>query len=109
MQYREKSWYASQNIFLLKPKEEQICGCFLYIIGTTNKALRRFNGGYNDYPTISTLKEMEIYLPQTPSGEIDYGFMETYISAVKKQVIGRLREFIRRERDAYMQVIGENK
>ena len=42
-----------------------------------------------------------IYLPVNDNNEIDYAFMETYISAIKKQTIARLIEFIKCEKEAY--------
>jgi hypothetical protein len=42
-----------------------------------------------------------IYLPINSNNEIDLTFMETYISAIKKQTIARLIEFIKCEKEAY--------
>ena len=37
---------------------------------------------------------MLVSLPITVSGEIDYAFMETYIRALKKKIIGQLKNGI---------------
>lgn len=105
MQFREEEWYASQNLFCLSPLYPQIANNFMYFIGATNKALMRFNGGYTDYPTLKSLTDLEISLPILSSRDIDYDFMETYISAIKKQIIARLKAEIAREHKAYESVI----
>lgn len=46
-----------------------------------------------------------VSLPVAPNGEIDYHFMETYISAVKKQVVQRLKAYIEQEKQAYQKAI----
>lgn len=64
--------------------------------------------GRFDYATKFTrviAKSMHISLPTTHDGKIDYAFMETYISAIKKQTIAALKDFIAREHTAYEQVI----
>ena len=65
---------------------------------------------FTDYLVNATdsLPFLAISLPVTPSGEIDYDFMETYISAVKKQTIARLLQFITREKQTYLNVINPN-
>ena len=98
MQYRESPWYASQNIFLLIPYDKRLCNCFLYIISATNKALMKFNGGYNDYPTISTLKELEIYLPIDSQGNIDFSYIEERVRELEEERV--------RELEAYLQAAG---
>ena len=51
------------------------------------------------------MEKDSICLPVTDDGSIDFMFMETYISAVKKQVIGRLKDFIAHEKDVYLRAI----
>ena len=48
--------------------------------------------------------DMEVAMPVDSNNKIDYAFMETYISAIKKQTIARLQEFIKREQQAYLMV-----
>ena len=72
----------------------------LYFVAAINKLQILFI----DYLTNATnnLPNLSISLPITESGDIDYNFMETYISAIKKQTIARLQEFIKREKQAYL-------
>lgn len=74
----------------------------LYCVAAINK-LQIF---FTDYLTNATnnLPNLSISLPITEGGDIDYNFMETYISAIKKQTIARLQEFIKREQQAYLMV-----
>ena len=61
---------------------------------------------FTEYLTNATdsLPDLHISLPVNDNDEIDYAFMETYISALKKQTIARLQEFIKREQQAYLMV-----
>lgn len=67
-------------------------------------AINRLQVLFTEYLTNATdnLPNLEISVPVDDHGEIDYRFMETYINAVKKQIIGRLQDFIRREKQAYL-------
>ena len=108
---------ADRGVFLATTQAEN------FHIGTRVKALTFLNGKqsenvrlyfvtainklqilFTEYLTNATdnLPNLEISVPIDSNGAIDYGFMETYISAVKKQVIGRLKEFIEREHKAYL-------
>lgn len=77
---------------------------YLYFLSLFKKSA---NGRF-DYATKFTrylAMDMEVEMPISSNGDIDYSFMENYISAVKKQIIARLKEFIEREHSAYMQVV----
>ena len=69
-------------------------------------AINRLQILFTEYLTNATdnLPNLEISVPIDESGAIDYAFMENYINAVKKQNIARLKEFIEREHNAYLQV-----
>ncbi len=94
MQFREEKWYSSQNIFILTPNDKQLVENKLYIIAATNKALKRYNGGYNDYPTLNTLKDLEITLPITTSGDIDFQYMQDTIHELEQQRIHELETYL---------------
>lgn len=85
--WREKEWYASQNIFLMIPKDPKIKESFLYIQGVLNKHLKKYGASYNSYPTLKNLRETTILLPATTCGQPDWDFMCKYIRAIKKVVI----------------------
>lgn len=60
---------------------------------------------YDKKATWNRVKHESILLPVTPSGEIDFEIIETYISAVKKNVIRSLKEFMTQEQHAYTSVV----
>ena len=73
---------------------------YLYFLSLFKKTA----SGRFDYATKFTryiAMDMEVAMPVNDSNEIDYAFMETYISAIKKQTIARLIEFIKCEKEAY--------
>ncbi len=76
----------------------------LYFLSVFKKTA---NGRF-DYATKFTRQIascLDITLPINTDNEIDYDFMETYISAIKKQIIQQLKDFIAKEHAAYQQVI----
>ena len=69
---------------------------------------RKSTGGRFDYANKFNRKiaaQMEVSLPVTTDGSIDYHFMETYINAIKKECIARLKRYIDKEHKAYTKVI----
>lgn len=61
--WREKEWYASQNLFLLKPKVSKIKDAFLYFQAVINKEMSSYGNAYNSYPTMKSLNKTSILLP----------------------------------------------
>ena len=61
--------------------------------------------GYSYKWTKEKMQSDLLYLPVTTEGSIDYHFMETYINAIKKECIARLKRYIEREHKAYKKVI----
>ena len=97
-QFRESEWYASQNMFILKPLQKEIIENKLYFLTCINKALTVFQGGYSSYPTKQTLPNLNIYLPVNDLGEIDFNYMTARIRELE---IARIREL-----GAYLQATG---
>lgn len=64
----------------------------------------QFGSGYTYYPTLKTLSELLIKLP-TIAGEIDFDFMENFISAIQKLVIKDVVIFAEEKMNAYRQVV----
>lgn len=77
----------------------------LFFVASINKLQVLFM----DYLTNATdnLPNLQISVPLTLKDTIDYAFMETYINAIKKQCIARLKQEIERESQTYGQVIGK--
>lgn len=109
--WRETSWYASQNLFLLMPKCTDMVNNFLYLQGAINKAMSELYGrDYVQYPTLKSLQNDMVYLPiQTDAagrpvidpaktyhldGFVpDWDYMAAYIRAVEKLVIKDVVDF----------------
>ena len=61
--WREKEWYASQNLFILIPRLSQIKNTFLYFQSVINKEMTKYGKDYNNYPTLKSLIDTKIFLP----------------------------------------------
>ena len=76
----------------------------LYMVAALYKSLSpKYSWG--DSISKAKIQNDEVYLPIADDGTIDFDFMETYITAVKKQCIARLKEEIAREHKAYEQAV----
>ncbi len=93
-QYREQEWYASQNLFLLTPKQHKILDTRMFIIASINCALKIYTGAYNSYPTLAKLKETTISLPCYANGEIAFDFMEGYIRELEEERVRELAAYL---------------
>lgn len=92
--WRENEWYASQNIFLLNPKFNEIKNVFLYFQTVINKKMGIYGKNYNSYPTMAALKNTTITLPVTEQGEIDWRYMEERIAELEKERIAELEQYL---------------
>lgn len=90
-QLRNKKWYSSQNIFILKPKIDKLINQWLIV--AINKALSNF-GGYSSYPTLSTLKKLTILLPIN-NEQIDFDFIESFIAELEAERIAELSAYLK--------------
>ena len=90
-QLRLNKWYASQNIFILKPKRLELVN--LFISAAINKTLEKY-GGYTNYPTLDTLKNDTIQLP-TKNGRIDFEFMESFVAELEAQRVAELEAYLK--------------
>lgn len=77
--YREREWYASQNIFILYPKYEDLITHRFFITTCINKILAaKYQDAYT-YPSLAELKKIKVLLPAKAINEPDWQFMENYI------------------------------
>lgn len=107
--WREKEWYASQNLFLLNPKIDDVKENKLYFQGVINKEMSRYGKEYSSYPTMKSLEATKILLPVIESpdpdheytvDDIDWQYMRKYIAELEKERIAEL--------DAYLAASGLN-
>ena len=105
--YQPNAYFSndSHNLVLVaKDKQARQENIQMYLVTSLYKSLKpRYHWG--DSISKAKIQEDTFYLPTTPSGAVDYAFMENYINAVKKQTIARLKTFIAREKAAYLKAI----
>lgn len=95
-QYRERKWYASQNIFVLTPFVEESHKANKFIATVITKYLDCAYGEdtYATYPTAKTLPHLKIKLPVDKTGQPDWGYMEEYMRKVERKTEGMLNQFV---------------
>ena len=72
----------------------------LFLVASLYKSLKpKYNWG--DSISKAKIQNDTFVLPMTPEGSVDYDFMDSYICAVKKQVIGGLLDFIRMGKETH--------
>lgn len=98
--YRERDWYASQNIFVLTPKFKTDRKNATFISSAVTRALKEVYGdnAYNRYPTLKTLPKLAIQLPvDRATGKPDWKYMENYISILQKKQSDKVFERLKKE------------
>lgn len=95
-QYRERKWYASQNIFVLTPFAEKSHKANKFIATIITRYLDCAYGEdtYATYPTAKTLPHLKIKLPVDKTGQPDWRYMEEYMRKVERKTEGMLNQFV---------------
>lgn len=75
----------------------------MYIVGMLSKLPKLFS--YNNMATWNKLKNIEISLPVTSDGDINFEYMERYIRAIEKLTIANVVKFRDREIAAARQAV----
>ena len=91
--FRDNPWYASQNIFILKPRFPELVDVQLYITCVLNKPLEIYKEAYK-YPTLSVLKGIEIQLPVSCNGNPDWSYMQERIAELEQERIMELEQYL---------------
>jgi len=90
-QIRKNQWYASQNIFILKPKNSKYLS--LGVLTAINKVLSgTYSDGYANYPTLEKLNALSISLPEKSREDIDFEFIDTFLRELERARLARTRE-----------------
>ena len=93
-QIRKQEWYASQNIFSLKAKNDESNLISLYGVTAINKSLKNsFSDGYGNYPTLAKLIKIIIKLP-VKNNKPDFEFMDSFITALKAERMTKLQAYL---------------
>lgn len=90
--FRENEWYASQNIFILIPKDINSIICQNFITTSINKSLYKYQQAYI-YPTLSEIKEIKINLP-SKNDKIDFKFMKSFVAELEAQRVAELEAYL---------------
>lgn len=100
-QYRERKWYASQNIFVLTPFAEKSHKANKFISTVITRYLDCAYGEdtYAAYPTAKTLPHLKIKLPVDKTGQPDWAYMEEYMRKVGKRTENMLNQFVSAKKD----------
>lgn len=95
-QYRERKWYASQNLFVLTPFAEKSHKANKFIATVITRYLDCAYGEdtYATYPTAKTLPHLKIKLPVDKTGQPDWAYMEEYMRKMERKTEGMLNQFV---------------
>lgn len=98
--YHPGKFLLANNVLVMKmPKYSK--NVMLYLGTVIEKVCRSTN--YSVYPTKDSLKTKTIFLPVTPTEEIDFDYMEKYISAITKTKIKNVVLEINKKLELYKQ------
>lgn len=91
--FRNKPWYAGQFVRRITPKFSTSHNAFLFLTmllnGLRNKLLTVLVRNVDE-----TFLESNIYIPATDKGEIDFNFMDSFISELKDMHMEQLYAYI---------------
>lgn len=97
------------NAYLVKCISHEMDSNSIFYFSTAIGKSIKLKYGYDKKASWERVQNDSMILPTTSNGEIDYDFMGTYISAIKKQIIQQLKDFIAKEHATYQQVIEKTK
>lgn len=81
------------RVFSLKSQNQQFNEAIgLYMVAALKKLLRHFT--YSNMCSWNKIKHFDISLPSTSAGEIDWAYMEQYISELEQQRIAELDQYL---------------
>lgn len=80
----------------------------LYLVASLNRSLKPIYS-WGDSISSKKIKKDTFNLPVTPSGEVDYHFMETYIRAIEKLTIQRVNDWRAKEISASNAIVNSDK
>lgn len=103
--YQTECYWASDDVNVLHFKEALNEDLALFFLAPLKKKGKKY--AYSYKWTKEKMAADKIYLPIDSSNNIDFSFMETYIRAIKKQYIAKLKEEIGREQKIYNMVVND--
>lgn len=102
--YQTKPYVTGDKIKLLVPKNKLNYKQALFLLTAIRKAFSLFQWGSSSFSE-NVIKLTYIILPVTSSGDLDWQFMEDYITAIEKLKVLKLKQFLDHKLDLYQQAI----
>lgn len=104
--YQTDSFWASDDVNVLTFKRLLNERLALFFCTSLRKSGKKY--GYTYKWTKELMEKDEIILPVTSSGSIDYKFMETYIRAIEKLTIQRVKDWRAKEIKTTMDIMKDD-
>lgn len=104
--YQTDSYWASDDVNVLTFKRLLNERLALFFCASLRKSGKKY--GYTYKWTKELMEKDEIILPVTSSGSIDYKFMETYIRAIEKLTIQRVKDWRAKEIKTTMDIVKDD-
>lgn len=104
--YQTDSFWASDDVNVLTFKRLLNERLALFFCTSLRKSGKKY--GYTYKWTKELMEKDEIILPVTSSGSIDYKFMETYIRAIEKLTIQRVKDWRAKEIKTTMDIVKDD-
>ena len=104
--YQTDSYWASDDVNVLTFKRLLNERLALFFCASLRKSGKKY--GYTYKWTKELMEKDEIILPVTSSGSIDYKFMETYIRAIEKLTIQRVKDWRAKEIKTTMYIVKDD-
>ena len=104
--YQTDSYWASDDVNVLTFKRLLNERLALFFCASLRKSGKKY--GYTYKWTKELMEKDEIILPVTSSSSIDYKFMETYIRAIEKLTIQRVKDWRAKEIKTTMDIVKDD-
>lgn len=104
--YQSDRYWASDDVNVLNFKQELNEPLALFMCASLRKSGKKYAYGYKWKKEL--MEKDKIILPITSSGSIDYQFMETYIRAIEKLTIQKVKDWRDREIAATKNIVGDD-
>lgn len=93
MFYQKKPYFTGDKIKILKLKKDKLTTKkAMFLISTMKKSFSIFSWGSNSF-SVNSIKKEKIKLP-IKNNEIDYKYMEIFVSAIQKEVIENVVKYL---------------
>ena len=103
--YQESPYFTGDKIKVLSPKFNIDNRIAVYMLSCMRKSFSNFQWGVSSFNE-TILKSIEIRIPITSSGEIDFAFMQARIQEMEQARIQEMEQARIQEMDTYLKVAG---